>query len=155
MDGETSEFDWSRLTDRERKEIGEKSYRDYGKNEKVFTDGGKLLGWAMMFPRGSISCGGRERAGDVPRLRAASKGLKSVMARFPNAKVDVCGHSLGSMAGQYALSDLSREQSKRINGAWLYEGPNIYSTLNATQKSGPIPTHVTVGSRTMWTYAIW
>ncbi|MBB2955590.1 hypothetical protein FHX77_001014 [Bifidobacterium commune] len=57
-----------------------------------------------------------------------------MMARFPNARVDVYGHSLGSMAGQYALSDLSREQAKRINGAWLYEGPNIYSTLNATQK---------------------
>lgn len=181
--------DWSRLTDKERKEIGENTYKDYKEGKQVGIGEGenyKLLGWAVDGTRDSLGSGGqvtvvandrdpsratrvmvlyrgssgpgsgkpdvrqdwlgndvpeglnilqgRQHAGDVPQLRAASKELKSVMARFPNAKVDVYGHSLGSMAGQYALSDLSREQSKRINGAWLYEGPNIYSTLNATQK---------------------
>ncbi|MFC2736436.1 MAG: hypothetical protein ACFN3E_06635 [Parascardovia denticolens] len=44
------------------------------------------------------------------------------------------GHSLGSMDGQYAVSSLDESEAKRVKGAWLYEGPNIYSTLPEKQK---------------------
>lgn len=53
---------------------------------------------------------------------------------YLDATVDVYGHSLGSMDAQYALADLDPDDGGRINGAWMYEGPNIYSRLSGKQR---------------------
>ncbi|EUJ30537.1 hypothetical protein MFLO_10378, partial [Listeria floridensis FSL S10-1187] len=61
--------------------------------------------------------------------------LQTAMQTYPNAKIYVYAHSLGSMNGQYALANLDQEELARIGGAYFYQGPNIYSTLNAKQKT--------------------
>ncbi|BDR59432.1 hypothetical protein [Xylocopilactobacillus apicola] len=71
----------------------------------------------------------------IPQFRSASSTLQEALKKYPNAKVTVYGHSLGSMNGQYALASLSIDQLKRINGGYLYEGPNIYSILNKDKRA--------------------
>jgi len=61
--------------------------------------------------------------------------LRSAMLEHPDAKVTVYGHSLGSMNAQYAMAKLNQTMLKRIDSAWLYNGPNTYSTLTAHEKS--------------------
>lgn len=69
-----------------------------------------------------------------PQLASSADTLKETIRTYPNAKIYIYGHSLGSMNGQYALADLSQEQLRHIGGAYLYQGPNVYSTLNSKQK---------------------
>jgi hypothetical protein len=106
---DSQELDWSKLTDRERKEIGENTYEDYSKGKPIKVNDGKTtIGWAVDDTGDSSGSGGQVTVvandRDVPRLRAASKELKRTMARFPDAGVDVCGRSLGSVAGQRVLA---------------------------------------------------
>ncbi|EIT87516.1 hypothetical protein A200_08333 [Parascardovia denticolens IPLA 20019] len=68
------------------------------------------------------------------QLKDASRLLKKTLKDNPGYSVEVYGHSLGSMDGQYAVSSLDEAEAKRIKGAWLYEGPNIYPALNEGQK---------------------
>ncbi|TCD54634.1 DUF2974 domain-containing protein, partial [Alloscardovia theropitheci] len=70
--------------------------------------------------------------GVTPQLRQASQCLNRVMSEHKSASFEVYGHSLGSMNAQYAIANV-REPS-RIRGAFMYEGPNIYSTLNKQQR---------------------
>lgn len=56
------------------------------------------------------------------------------MAKYPDCKFEVYGHSLGSMDGQYAVSSLDDDEAKRLSGAWVYEGPNIYENLTDAQR---------------------
>ncbi len=66
------------------------------------------------------------------QLRSASQTLKTVMERYHNAQFDIYGHSLGSMNGQYAISDSFYPE--RIRSAFLYEGQNTYPFLNERQQ---------------------
>lgn len=56
------------------------------------------------------------------------------MNKYPNAKISVYGHSLGSMNAQYAIAELDDNQIYRVQGAWIYNGPNLYSILTDKQK---------------------
>ena len=68
------------------------------------------------------------------QLKDASRLLKKTLKDNPGCSVEVYGHSLGSMDGQYAVSSLDEAEAKRIKGAWLYEGPDIYPALPEKQK---------------------
>ena len=67
-----------------------------------------------------------------PQFTASSKYLKKMMKRYPNAKFNVYGHSLGSMNAQYAAADT--DHPDRINKVFAYEGPNIHKILNSKQR---------------------
>lgn len=68
------------------------------------------------------------------QLKDASRLLKKTLKDNPGYRVEVYGHSRGSMDGQYAVSSLDEAEAKRIKGAWLYEGPDVYPALNEGQK---------------------
>ena len=68
------------------------------------------------------------------QLKDASRLLKKTLKDNPGCSVEVYGHSLGSMDGQHAVSSLDEAEAKRIKGAWLYEGPDIYPALPEKQK---------------------
>lgn len=70
---------------------------------------------------------------DVPmQLKAASGYLQHIMKVYPNAKINIYGHSLGSMNAQYALASVMNYH--RINYAHIYNAPNIYTLLTNPQK---------------------
>lgn len=66
------------------------------------------------------------------QLKASAITLDQVCEKYPNAKVRVYGHSLGSMDGQYALAATKHPQ--QIDKAYLYEGPNVYPDLSDKQQ---------------------
>lgn len=68
------------------------------------------------------------------RFKQSSSFLKKEMAKYPDCKFEVYGHSLGSMDGQYAVSSLDDDEAKRLSGARVYEGPNIYENLTDAQR---------------------
>ena len=70
--------------------------------------------------------------GATGQLEASSDYLKEMMEKYPNAKINIYGHSLGSMDAQYALANVT--DYYRIKSANIYNGPNIYSTLTEEQK---------------------
>lgn len=70
----------------------------------------------------------------TPQMHASAQTLHQVLKHYPQAQVDVYGHSLGSMNGQYALAHTSQAEAKRIRVAYLYEGPNVCSLLNPKEK---------------------
>lgn len=64
---------------------------------------------------------------------ASAAYLKEMMEKYPNAKINLYGHSLGSMDVQYAIANV--KDYDRINSVNVYQGPNIYSTLTPEQKA--------------------
>jgi len=56
------------------------------------------------------------------------------MEKYPNAKINVYGHSLGSMDAQYSMAALQADQVKRIQQAYIYNGPDIYRILSPEQR---------------------
>ncbi|MBZ2073612.1 MULTISPECIES: cutinase family protein [Streptococcus] len=68
------------------------------------------------------------------QLKASSRALKDIMEKYPNAKINIYGHSLGSMDAQYSMADLSPENIKRIQKAYIYNGPNVYGILSDKQR---------------------
>ncbi|WP_088825412.1 hypothetical protein [Listeria goaensis] len=74
------------------------------------------------------------KGGGTPQLKSSANTLKKTLETYPNAKINIYGHSLGGMNGQYAVANLSKKQLKRITGAYLYQCPNVYNLLNADQK---------------------
>ena len=70
--------------------------------------------------------------GVTGQLEASAEYLKEIMEKYPNAKINIYGHSLGSMDAQYALACIT--DYSRINGAYIYNGPNIYSLLLYNQE---------------------
>ena len=64
---------------------------------------------------------------------ASAAYLKEMMEKYPNAKINLYGHSLGSMDVQYAIANV--KDHNRINSVNIYQGPNIYSTLTPEQKA--------------------
>jgi len=72
--------------------------------------------------------------GPTGQLRAAAGFTKKVFDENKGYSIEIYGHSLGSMDGQYAIASLDAEQTTRLKGAWLYEGPNMYRILNRAEK---------------------
>ena len=70
--------------------------------------------------------------GTTSQLKASADILNDVLVRYPNAKVTVYGHSLGSMNAQYALANV--RDISRISGAYIYQGPNTYQVLTEEQR---------------------
>ena len=70
--------------------------------------------------------------GVTSQLKAAASILNDIMLEYPNAKISVYGHSLGSMNAQYALANV--RDISRISGAYIYQGPNIYPVLTKEQR---------------------
>ena len=68
------------------------------------------------------------------QLKASARALKDIMEKYPNAKINVYGHSLGSMDAQYSMAALQADQVKRIQQAYIYNGPDIYRILNPEQR---------------------
>ncbi len=73
-------------------------------------------------------------AATMPQLQSSADTLQKTMRTYPNALVSVYGHSLGAMDGQYAISDLPEEFHERVDGVYVYQGPNIYNILNKHQQ---------------------
>ncbi|MBC9708841.1 MAG: DUF2974 domain-containing protein [Enterococcus sp.] len=73
-------------------------------------------------------------AAAMPQLQSSADTLQEAMKTYPNAVISVYGHSLGAMDGQYAISDLPEEFHERVDGVYVYQGPNIYSILNERQQ---------------------
>lgn len=73
-------------------------------------------------------------AAAMPQLQSSAETLQQAMKTYPHALVSVYGHSLGAMNGQYAISDLPEEFHERVDGVYVYQGPNIYSILNERQR---------------------
>ncbi|MFC3928212.1 triacylglycerol lipase [Streptococcus caprae] len=69
------------------------------------------------------------------QLQASAAALKDIMEIYPNAKINIYAHSLGSMDAQYSMADLSEEDIKRIASAHIYNGPNIYTLLTPVQQN--------------------
>ncbi len=69
-----------------------------------------------------------------PQFKDAAAHLKEVIRKYPNAKIDLYGHSLGSMDIQYALACLTEEEASHIGTVHLYNSPNAYSILTPEQK---------------------
>ena len=68
----------------------------------------------------------------TPQLESAATTLNKVLENYPNAKISVYAHSLGSMNAQYALANV--RDISRISGAYIYQGPNIYPVLTEEQR---------------------
>ena len=68
----------------------------------------------------------------TPQLESAATTLNNVLENYPNAKISVYAHSLGSMNAQYALANV--RDISRISGAYIYQGPNIYPVFTEEQQ---------------------
>ena len=120
------------LSEREKVEEITILYRGSTAPTEIFSNGGDVLrDWgANDIPMaGKIMLGEKGATG---QLEASSDYLKEMMDKYPNAKINIYAHSLGSMDAQYALANVT--DYSRIKSAHLYNGPNIYSTLTEEQK---------------------
>ena len=75
-----------------------------------------------------------DRDNSTEQLKASARALKDIMEKYPNAKINVYGHSLGSMDAQYAMADLEAAQIERIQQAYIYNGPDVYRILSSEQR---------------------
>lgn len=120
------------LSEREKVEEITILYRGSTAPTEILSNGGDVLrDWgANDIPMaGKIVTGGK---GVTGQLEASSDYLKEMMEKYPNAKINIYAHSLGSMDAQYALANVT--DYSRIKSANIYNGPNIYSTLTEEQK---------------------
>ena len=121
------------LSEREKVEEITILYRGSTNPTKIFFGEGMdvLRDWgANDIPMaGKIIFGGKGATG---QLEASSDYLKEMMEKYPNAKVNIYAHSLGSMDAQYSLANVT--EYSRIKSAHLYNGPNVYPILSHDQK---------------------
>ncbi|WP_304948167.1 hypothetical protein [Streptococcus sinensis] len=84
-----------------------------------------------------LAAGGLKLTQKFPpaQFEDAAKHLKETIRKYPNAKIDLYGHSLGSMDIQYALASLTEEEMRHIGTVHIYNGPNIYPLLTKEQKA--------------------
>ena len=84
-----------------------------------------------------LTAGGLKLTHKFPpaQFEDAAKHLKETIRKYPNAKIDLYGHSLGSMDIQYALASLTEEEMRHIGTVHIYNGPNIYPLLTKEQKA--------------------
>lgn len=66
------------------------------------------------------------------QLKSAAKLLNKTINQFRGAHFYIYGHSLGSINAQYALANCHHPQM--IQGAYLYEGTNIWLLLDQKQR---------------------
>lgn len=52
-----------------------------------------------------------------PQLKASSEHLKEIMKKYPNAKINIGGHSLGGMDAQYAVVDITAYGARHTYGS--------------------------------------
>ena len=74
------------------------------------------------------------KTGKTSQLDAASKEVKAAMDRYPNARFKFYAHSLGGLNIQSSLGSLEDKYLDRIDGAYIYEAPNLYPQLSDTEK---------------------
>ena len=120
------------LSEREKVEEITILYRGSTAPTEILSNGGDVLrDWgANDIPMaGKIVTGGK---GVTGQLEASSDYLKEMMDKYPNAKINIYAHSLGSMDAQYALANVTDYST--IKSANIYNGPNIYPTLTEEQK---------------------
>lgn len=75
-----------------------------------------------------------DRDQSTEQLKASARALKDIMEKYPNAKINIYGHSLGSMDAQYAMAALEASQIERIQQAYIYNGPDVYRILSPEQR---------------------
>lgn len=75
-----------------------------------------------------------DRDQSTEQLKASARALKDIMEKYPNAKINIYGHSLGSMDAQYAMAALEAAQIERIQQAYIFNGPDIYRILSPEQR---------------------
>ena len=120
------------LSQREKVEEITILYRGSTSPKQILSNGGDVSrDWGRndIPMAGKIISGGKGATG---QLEASSDYLKEMMEKYPNAKINIYAHSLGSMDAQYALANVT--DYSRIKSANIYNGPNIYSTLTEEQK---------------------
>lgn len=71
--------------------------------------------------------------GPSKQLQTASDTMQAVLKKYPNAQIDVYGHSLGLMVGYGSLTDIKAEDVHRIRGVYLHNGPNPYKSFSKPQ----------------------
>lgn len=71
--------------------------------------------------------------GPSKQLQTASDTMQAVLKKYPNAQIDVYGHSLGLMVGYGSLTDIKAEDVHRIRGVYLHNGPNPYKSFSKLQ----------------------
>lgn len=74
------------------------------------------------------------KTGKIPQLEAASKEVKAAMDRYPNARFKFYAHSLGGLNLQASLGSLEDKYLNRVDGAYIYEAPNLYPLLSDEEK---------------------
>ena len=74
------------------------------------------------------------KTGKISQLDAASKEVKAAMDRYPNARFKFYAHSLGGLNIQSSLGSLEDKYLDRIDGAYIYEAPNLYPQLSDAEK---------------------
>lgn len=69
------------------------------------------------------------------QMKSSAETLNNAMEKYSNARFDVYGHSQASSNAQYALGALdSKDKLNRVNGAFLYQGPNAYCMMTEKQR---------------------
>lgn len=74
------------------------------------------------------------QTGKISQLDAASKEVKVAMDRYPNARFKFYAHSLGGLNLQASLGSLEDKYLNRVDGAYIYEAPNLYPQLSDEEK---------------------
>lgn len=83
----------------------------------------------------ALKIGEGGKGGATPQLTGSAEALNLALKKYPNAQFEIYAHSLGSMCGQYALANIKEKDLDRIDAAYLYQGPNIYTMLNKAQQA--------------------
>ena len=99
---------------------------DLSKLKETLVDWG-LNNARMTFNHYAINTGPSEQ------LQTASDTMQAVLKKYPNAQIDVYGHSLGLMVGYGSLTDIKAEDVHRIRGVYLHNGPNPYKSFSKSQ----------------------
>lgn len=70
----------------------------------------------------------------VPQSHLATEGMKAKIAELrqhaPNAKLNITGHSLGTMVSVHGLAGLSMDELEMVEEVVLFNGPDTLNSLN-------------------------
>ncbi|MBZ2116310.1 cutinase family protein [Streptococcus gordonii] len=69
----------------------------------------------------------------IPQAKLATKGMKAKIAEMkekaPDAKMDITGHSLGTMVSAQGVAGLSDQELEKIGKVVLFDGPDTTKSL--------------------------